>query len=117
MGGATESASNSAPSVSGPGASRWASVASSNRRSSSETLCPEGLLGLVTNTMSGVCSLIAVAATAASSPKSSSRLATSHCVWVPSEIIGCIEYDGTNPMADPPPMDVWRELAPALTSL
>ena len=27
------------------------------------------------------------------------RLATSHSVWVPSEMIGCIEYDGTNPIA------------------
>ena len=74
-------------------------LASSRRRSSSSgTLCPDGLLGLATNTMSGLRSLTDATATSMSRLKSAARLATSHAVWVPSAMIGCIEYDGTNPM-------------------
>ena len=71
----------------------------SRRSSSSETLWPDGLFGLATKTMSGLRSLMACTATSASRLKSSARSATSHSVWVPSEMIGCIEYDGTKPIA------------------
>ena len=65
---------------------------SSRARSSSiETLCPDGLLGLATNTTSGLRSVIAVTAAATSRPKSSARLASSQSVCVPSEMMGCIE--------------------------
>ena len=74
-------------------------TSSSRRRSSSETLCPDGLFGLATNTTSGCVRRSRATATSTSRPKSSARLASSHSVWVPSEMIGCIEYDGTKPIA------------------
>ncbi|SIN58901.1 Uncharacterised protein [Mycobacteroides abscessus subsp. abscessus] len=53
--------------------------------------CPVGLLGLVTKTTSGLRSRTAATALPTSSEKSSERCACSHSVWVPSEMIGCIE--------------------------
>ncbi len=62
-------------------------------------LCPDGLFGLATNTTSGSRSPIAATAVATSRLKSAARVDSIHSVWVPFEMIGCIEYDGTNPIA------------------
>ena len=56
-------------------------------------------MGLATNTTSGWWSTIAATAASTSRLKSSARAASIHSVWVPSEMIGCIEYDGTKPIA------------------
>jgi hypothetical protein len=63
---------------------------------------PVGLLGEVTNTTSGRCSSIAATALPGSSEKSSSREARIHSVPVPVVMIGCIEYEGSNPSASRP---------------
>ena len=62
-------------------------------------LPPVGLFGEVTKTTSGSCSAIAPTAWGTSRVKSSARCAGVQRVWVPSEMIGCIEYDGTKPIA------------------
>ncbi|CAG7029288.1 hypothetical protein PICSAR164_04441 [Mycobacterium avium subsp. paratuberculosis] len=66
-------------------------ASSSRRRPDSETLCPDGLFGLATNTTSGVRSVTAATAASTSRLKSSARAACSHSVRVPSEMMGCIE--------------------------
>ncbi len=73
-----------------------------SRIPSSGTLCPVGLLGLVTNTTSGRRSRMAATEASISRVKSERRYAGTHSVWVPSAMIGCIEYDGTNPIAERP---------------
>src|SRR5690349_1354867 len=63
---------------------------------------PVGLLGLVMNTTSGDRSATIVAAASMSTLKSERRGQDTQVVLVPEAMIGCIEYDGSNPSADRP---------------
>src|SRR5664279_4847197 len=63
---------------------------------------PVGLLGLVTNTTSGERSATMAAAASMSTVKSGRRGQDTQLVLVPEAMIGCIEYDGSNPSADRP---------------
>ena len=63
--------------------------------------CPVGLLGLVRNVTSGARSASSAAAAGTSTARSAPRGAGSHSVRVPPAMIGCIEYEGTNPTRQP----------------
>ncbi|SLI71504.1 Uncharacterised protein [Mycobacteroides abscessus subsp. abscessus] len=60
-------------------------------RSAPGMLWPVGLFGLVTNTTSGRRSAMVATAWSMSRLKSALRLASTHSVSMPSEMIGCIE--------------------------
>lgn len=76
---------------------------------SSGRAVPVGLFGEVRNTTSGRCSSIIATAASGSIAKSSSRRPSVQRVFVPPAMIGCMEYDGSNPMAERPgPPNAWR---------
>ena len=69
---------------------------------------PVGLFGEVRNTTSGCSRRMCAAAWSASRPKSGSRAAGIHRVPVVFAISGCMEYDGSKPVAlRPGPPYAW----------